>query len=154
MMNKTYFIIAFKEGLGILILRKKMLDRWELPKVSVSNEKPLNEIIEEFMHTNLRVSYRLIGQSSVVDSYEWPKELKNITGKEGEEHRFMFLEITGSINMDKLKSGEYSGYDLVDYELLVKKVVFKNHKTVLRKVIDELNSKRKIKDKVSENSGR
>ena len=153
-MNKTYFIIAFKEGHGILILKRKMLEKWELPKIATSDKKPVNEIVEDFMHTNFRTPYKYIGQSSVIDSYEWPKELQSITGKEGGEHRFILLELTGDVNKENLKSDDYSAYDLVDYELLVEKVVFKNHKTVLRKVLDELNSKRGIRGKASGNSGK
>ena len=141
MINKNYFIIAYKKDQGILILKKKMLEKWELPRFSASKEKPIDKMVEEFMKRYVKTSYRLVGQSEVVDSYEWPKEMKNITGKSGEEHRFIFVEITGKIDPEKIKTDEYIGYDLVDYDLLVTKVIFKNHKKVLRQVLDELEKK-------------
>ncbi len=153
MMNKTFFLIAFKEGHGILILKKKALERWELPKIASSKEKPLSELAEEFMHKHFRANHRILGQSSVMDSYEWPKELQSITGKEGGEHRFIFLELTGKADKSCLKSDEYSSYDFVDYDLLIQKVVFKNHKKVLRDVLDDLNKKRRLKDRGVGNSG-
>ena len=145
MKNKTYFIIAYIEGQGILIFKKKMLEQWELPKISSSKEKPINELVEQFFKNHLKGSYKIIGQSEVVDSYEWPKELQNITGKDGEEHRFIFVEIRSKLDKDSIKSEDYSGYDLVDYDLLVEKVIFKNHKTVLKKVLADLDKMKKNK---------
>ena len=152
MMSKTYFIIAFKESQGILILKRKMLEKWELPKFAQSNKKPINEMVDEYIKNNFKSSHKFIGQSSIVDSYEWPKELQTITGKEGGEHRFIFVEITGKIDKEKLNKNEYDSYNLVDYDLLVEKVIFKNHKKVLKQVIEDLNKKIGLKGRASENS--
>ncbi len=138
MYNKTYFLIIVNRQLEILTLRKKHFIKWELPFVKSSNEKPISTMIEEFMKKHFRVPYKILGESSVRDSYEWPKELIAVTGKSGEENRFMYIKLLDTLDNSSLISKEYDLVRFHRYDELVEKIIFKNHRIVLKKVTDEL----------------
>lgn len=138
MYNKTYFLIMVNRQLEALILRKKHFLKWELPFVKSSTEKSIALMIEEFTKKHFSVPYKIIGESSIKDSYEWPKELVAVTGKTGEENRFIYIKFLEELDNNKLISKEYDLIHFHRYDELVEKIIFKNHRRVLRGVFDEL----------------
>jgi hypothetical protein len=142
MRNKNYFLIIYNPSKHVLILKKKTLGRWELPRIASSKEQPISYLIETFMRNHFRIQYKLVGKSSIVDTYDWPKELISITGKSGEEHHFRYIRLLQHFKQEHITSPDFESYDFVEYEDLVQRVIFKNHKDVLKKVLDELHQDR------------
>lgn len=141
MYSKAYFLIIIRGSPEPLILRKKGFQRWELPIIKSSDELPINTLVENFMRKTLNIGYKYLGKSSVVNRYEWPKEFMQVTGKRGEENHFVFIKLNEDINMTNLKSKEHDGFDFEPYANLIERITFKNHRPVLRKVLDDLQLK-------------
>lgn len=142
MMNKSYFLIIYNRKHEILVLNKKSLSRWEIPRVSSSKEVPIYKLAEDYMATNFDVKFKIVGKSNIVDKYEWPKELVNITGKSGEEHLFIFIRLESHFNNSCIKENtDIKGYDILDYSGACERVIFKNHRKVLWNVLEDLKKK-------------
>ncbi|MFW6230557.1 MAG: hypothetical protein ACOC32_00880 [Nanoarchaeota archaeon] len=148
MLNKNYFLVIATKKEDILIVQKKTLKKWELPRIPSSKEEPIHTLAENYIKKHLSsLSYQILGQSEVVDSYEWPKELASITGKTGEEHRFILVRLESEqVSRKNVISDELETADLVSYDELVEKVIFKNHRFILKRVLEDFRQRVK-KDK-------
>ena len=135
----------------ILILKRSDFPRWELPRINVNKEQPVHVLMDDYLKKTISIQYRFLGESSIIDRYEWPKELANITGKSGEEHRFLYLILKERISSEDLISKEFCELKFVNYDELVEKVIFRNHKIILRNVINEFYKKlHKMKEEEKE----
>ncbi len=141
MMNKSCFIIIYDQQQKILLIKKKSLGRWEIPRAQMNEGETIYSSVENYLKNNFCFDYKIIGVSDVIDKYEWPKELATITGKSGEEHRFIFLILKDKIDNNSIKSHDIEGYDFADFNNVYERVIFKNHRQVLRKVFSDLQQK-------------
>ncbi len=154
MMNRNYFLIIYNRKHDILVLNKKSLNRWEIPKVSSSKDTPLYKLAEDYMTANFDVKFKIIGRSNIVDRYEWPKELVSITGKSGEEHFFIFVKLESHFSHSSIKEkSDIKGYDILNYNEACERVIFKNHRKVLWNVLEDLKKKDELVPSL-ENDGR
>lgn len=144
MMNENYFLIIYTEDYEILIVKKKSIEKWEIPRISSTKELPIRTLIDNYLQKYFTANFKIIGQSEVIDKYEWPKELVSVTGKTGEEHRFILIKLESHFNNTNInKDTDIESYDLVEYDILCNKVIFKNHRKVLWDVIQDVKKKEK-----------
>ena len=131
----------------VLALNKGLPPRWDIPRIPSSDKESIHVLVENYIKKNFNISYRIVGQSSVYDKYEWPKELAVITGKEGEEHRFILIKVESPFDDNSVnKNSDIKGFEFLDYESISEKIVFKNHRKMLSRIYEEIEKNEKNSD--------